>query len=485
MSIEDLKMVTLALTYVIFAVDLSVRLWLLVYIPKNRKPTAAMAWLLLIYIVPILGTLVFFILGSTRLSKKRRGDQKQINYMLRRYMVELRRQGLISSVGKPYDEQEKLARSFTSLASTKKNAVHILSGYDSIIKQMTHKMTEAKEYVYAEFYILAMDETTEPFFQAMEAAIKRGVTVRVLFDAYGSRKFPNRRKMMRRLTDMGAEWKQILPFTLRPKYYTRPDLRNHRKILVIDNTDAYIGSLNLIDKTYHRKDEISYIELVAHLQGPSVNECAAVFASDWYAETGEFLDDFMKNSAPSKRGNANVQIVPSGSNYPYENNLKIFTSLVHSARKSISITNPYLVPDEALLGALVSAAQRGVKVSILNSEAMDQWMVGHAQRSYYDELIRAGVTINLYRKPQLVHEKFISVDDEVGVVGSSNLDIRSFQLNLECIAVIYDSSVAKKLRKHHDELMQHSTRIQLEAWRRRSYWQSFLDSIARLTSALQ
>lgn len=474
-----------ALTYVLYAVDFSVRLWLLVYIPKNRKPTAAMAWLLLIFIVPILGTIVFFILGSTRLSKKRRGDQKQINYMLRRYMVELRRQGLISIVGKPYDEQEKLARSFTSLASTKKNAVHIISGYDSIIKQMTHKVTEAKKYVYAEFYILAMDETTEPFFQALEAAVQRGVSVRVLFDAYGSRKFPNRRKMMRRLTEIGVEWKQILPFTLRPKYYTRPDLRNHRKILVIDNTDAYIGSLNLIDKTYHRKDEISYIELVAHLQGPSVNECAAVFASDWYAETGEFLDDFMKNSAPSKRGTANVQIVPSGSNYPYENNLKMFTSLVHSARKSISITNPYLVPDEALLGALVSAAQRGVKVSILNSEAMDQWMVGHAQRSYYDELIRAGVMINLYHKPQLVHEKFISVDDEVGVVGSSNLDIRSFQLNLECIAVIYDSSVAKKLRKHHDELMQHSTRIQLEAWRRRSYWQSFLDSVARLTAALQ
>jgi cardiolipin synthase len=116
---------------------------------------------------------------------------------------------------------------------------------------------------------------------------------------------------------------------------------------------------------------------------------------------------------------------------------------------------------------------------------MDQWMVGHAQRSYYNELIRAGVTINLYHKPQLVHEKFMSVDDAVGVIGSSNLDIRSFELNLECVAVVYDPSVARTLRKHHNELMQHSHRIQLEAWRRRSYWQSFLDSIARLTSALQ
>ncbi len=478
-------MIAWALTFVLYAVDFSVRLWLLVYIPKNRKPTAAMAWLLLIFILPVIGTLLFFILGSTKLSKKRRADQTQINYMLKRYRRELRRQGLITTVAKPYDAQATLATAFTSLAPTRRNNVRVLSGYEKIIQEMTHKVEHARHYVYAEFYILAMDSTTEPFFQALEAAVQRGVKVRVLFDAFGSRKFPKRRAMMRRLTSIGVEWRQVLPFSLRLKRYNRPDLRNHRKILVIDNTDAYIGSLNLIDKTYHRKDSISYIELAAHLQGPSVNECAAVFASDWYAETGEFLHHFMKNSKPSKRGTSVVQIVPSGSNYPYENNLKLFTSLIHSARKTVVITNPYLVPDEALLAALVSAAQRGVRVSILNSEAMDQWMVGHAQRSYYNELIRAGVTINLYHKPQLVHEKFMSVDDAVGVIGSSNLDIRSFELNLECVAVVYDPSVARTLRKHHNELMQHSHRIQLEAWRRRSYWQSFLDSIARLTSALQ
>lgn len=485
MSEEQITIITWVITAIIYTADFIVRLWLLIYIPKNRKPTAAMAWLLLIFIIPLFGTIFFFILGSTKLSKKRRQAQAQINRMLKRYAINLRRKGLVATVRKPHDIRAKLAESLTALAPTKNNTVQIMSGYDSIIKDIIRKINSAKSYVYIEFYILALDTTTEPFFQALENAVERGVIVRVLFDSYGSRKFPRYKEMQKRLTAIGVKWHKILAFTLKWGYYNRPDLRNHRKIVVIDNTDAYIGSLNMIDKAYHRKDDITYIELAVHLQGPSVNEAAAVFASDWYAETGQFLKHFMKNSAPAKRGTATVQLVPSGSNYPYQNNLKLFTAFIQSARKSVIITNPYLVPDEALLNALTSAAKRGVRVSVLNSEAMDQWMVGHAQRSYYEELLRAGVRIYLYKKPQLVHEKFMAIDDEVGIVGSSNLDIRSFELNLECIVVAYNGAVARKLRKHHDALLQHSHQVQLEIWKRRSVWQSFLDSIARLTSALQ
>lgn len=478
-------MATVIATVIIYGIDFIVRLWLLFYIPRNRKPTAAMSWLLLIFIVPLFGTIFFFILGSTKLSKKRQSDQLQINYMLKRYTAELHEKNMIANVKEPYDIRAKLAESLTGMPATTNNSVRILSGYDSLLNEMVHKIAQAKHYVYVEFYIIALDETTEPFFEAMEDAVKRGVEVKVLFDWYGSKKFPRHREMKRRMTQAGIQWNQMLKFTLKWGSYSRFDLRNHRKIVVIDNTDAYIGSLNLIEKTYNRKDDISYIELVSHLQGPSVNECAAVFASDWYAETGDFLKHFMKNSMPSPHGDKIVQIVPSGSNYPYENNLKLFTSLIQSARKSVIITNPYLVPDEALLGALISAAQRGVHVSILNSEAMDQWMVGHAQRSYYEELIRAGVTISLYKKPQLVHEKYISIDDEVGIVGSSNLDTRSFVLNLECVAAMYDPAVARDLHKHHNELLTLSHVIKLEAWRKRPFWKSFLDSVARLTSALQ
>lgn len=485
MSDPQVDIVAWSIVGLIYVIDFFIRVYLLIYIPKNRKPTAATAWLLLIYIIPVIGTMVFFILGSTKLSKRRRHDQLHITHMIKRYTANLRKAGLVATIQAPYDTQAKLAETFTGIAPTYYNASEILSGYENLVEALTKKVHEAKQYVYVEFFAMALDDTTEPFFQALEAAVARGVDVRVLFDMLGSRKYPRYKEMQRRLSESGVKWRKMLPISLRPSKYNRPDLRNHRKIVVVDNTDGYIGSLNMIDKTYHRKDDISYIELAIHFQGPSVNEAAAVFASDWYCETGEVVNHFMKNSQKSVKGTQKIQIVPSGPGYTHENNLKLFVSLIHTARQSILITNPYLVPDEPMLNALISAAQRGVEISILNSEAMDQWMVGHAQRSYYEELMRAGITISLYKRPQLVHEKFMTIDDEVGVIGSSNLDIRSFVLNHECSVVVYEPAVAKTLAQHHKKLLENSRPIKLEAWLKRSTWHSFLDSIARLTSALQ
>ena len=484
-AFEESSVITGGIVSLIFVIDFIVRLWLLIYIPKNRKPTAATAWLLLIYIIPIFGTFLFFVLGNTKLSSTRRRDQLQVTKMIEHYTKNLRNTGLGATVDEPYRYKAHLAEALTGLAPTSGNKITITSGYDELIQQMTASIHHAKKYVYIEFFAIALDESTELFFEAMERAVKRGVEVRVLFDYLGSKKYPHYKEMKKRLSSIGVQWHPVLAFSLRPSKYNRPDLRNHRKIVVIDNTDAYIGSLNLIDKTYHRKDDISYIELVAHFQGPSVNQAAAVFASDWFSETGEILKDFMTNTMKSSKGDQVVQIIPSGPAYPYENNLKFFVSLIQSAEKSVTITNPYLVPDESLLNALITASLRGVKVSILNSEAMDQWMVGHAQRSYYEELLRAGVTVSLYKKPQLVHEKFISVDDEVAVIGSSNLDVRSFVLNHECSIVAYDKATAKQLVEHHNELLKYSRKVNLKTWLKRSAWQSFLDSMARLTSALQ
>lgn len=469
----------------IYLVDFTVRLWLLAYIPKNRKPTAATAWLLLIFIVPLYGTILFFIIGNTKLSKVRLRDQKYITRLFKKYTAHLREAGLIATIDTSHEGAAKLAESLTGLAPTRGNAIKIMSGYDAIIHHMTAKVKTASQYIYVEFFALALDETTEPFFAALEAAQRRGVTVYVLFDYFGSKKYPRYKEMKERLSAQSIKWHVMLPIRLRPSKYNRPDLRNHRKIVIIDNTDAYTGSLNMIDKTYHRKDDISYIELVAHLQGPSVNELAAVFASDWYSESREALGHFMENSALSTKGSQVAQIIPSGPGYPYENNLKYFVTLIQNAQRSIVITNPYLVPDESLLNALISAALRGVTVSVLNSEAMDQWMVGHAQRSYYEQLLRAGVRISLYKKPQLVHEKYASIDGTIAIIGSSNLDRRSFELNHECTIALYDDAVAKKLAAHHTEFLMRSTPIQLKTWLKRSAWQSFLDSVARLTSALQ
>ncbi len=482
---EDISLITWIVTIIIYTIDTAVRIWLLIHVPKNRKPTAATAWLLLIFMIPFIGAIIFFIIGNTKLSKTRRLKQGYVTKTLAAYSAEIEKLGLMGDVTGEYKNTAKLAASLTGLVPSSGNNIKLLTDYDGIIKDIAIQIEKSQKYIYLEFYILAMDKATERIFTALEEAQARGVEVYVLFDAWGSRKFPDYKQMKQRLTRAGINWRRILPFSLTPKNYNRPDLRNHRKIVVVDDTVAYIGSLNMIDKAYHRKDTISYIELAARIEGPAVGMLASVFASDWYSETDEILTHILKNPLPIKKGDSTVQVISSGPGYSYRNNLKTFVSLMYEAKESIAITNPYLVPDESLLAALTAAATRGVKVSILNSEAMDQWLVGHAQRSYYTELLEAGVDIYLYKKPQLVHEKHFSIDKNVAVIGSSNLDIRSFELNLECVVVAYDPKVATKLARRHQFLIENSKKVSLKQWKKRSGWQNFLDSIARLTSALQ
>jgi cardiolipin synthase len=163
----------------------------------------------------------------------------------------------------------------------------------------------------------------------------------------------------------------------------------------------------------------------------------------------------------------------------------LFVALLHAAQKRITIANPYVVPDEALLLALTSAAQRGVDVTLIVSEIGDQFLVFHAQRSYYEELLRSGVKIYLYRPPVLLHSKFIMVDDDIAVIGSSNLDIRSFQLNLEVTLICYNTSVAHNLQEITSEYLQQSRALLLGEWRARPLLMKLFDNVARLTSALQ
>ena len=477
--------ITMITAIAILSIDIIIRIVLLFYIPRNRKPTAALAWLFAIALIPIGATVLFFIIGRTRLSKKRLAKQEAINNLYNRHNRTLHRMNLDAMPESPYDTTAKLAESLAFLAPTKGNTVRIMSGYDTIIADMTKAVLRAKSYVYVEFFAMTLDDSTKEFFAALALARERGLQVHVLFDTLGSRKYPGYRKMKRFLSKAGIQWRKMLPIRLTPGRYNRPDLRNHRKIVVIDNTDAYIGSLNMVDKTYHRKDDISYIELVSHITGPAVNEAAAVFASDWYAETNQLLRHFTKNSLQSVTGKTVAQVLPSGPGYAYRNNLKVFVDLIYTAKRSVVITNPYLVPDESLLAALTTVALRGIKVTILNSEAMDQWMVGHAQRSYYEQLIDAGVQIWLYPKPQLMHSKYMAVDNEVAIIGSSNLDIRSFELNHECSLIAYDPAIAKHLHQQHLSDLKRSKQIELNTWRKRSRRSQLLDSIARLTSALQ
>jgi len=184
-------------------------------------------------------------------------------------------------------------------------------------------------------------------------------------------------------------------------------------------------------------------------------------------------------------GDILCQVLPSGSGFESENNLKLFTSLIHAAQKTLVICNPYFVPDDSLMTAITSAAQRGVDVKLINSEVSDQFLVSNAERSYYEDLLHAGVKIYQYKAPILLHAKTMSIDDDIAVIGSSNLDMRSFQLNLEVTLIGYASEVVADLRQIEANYSRKSKQVNLGEWKTRSAGKILFENISRLTSALQ
>jgi cardiolipin synthase len=179
------------------------------------------------------------------------------------------------------------------------------------------------------------------------------------------------------------------------------------------------------------------------------------------------------------------QVVPSGPGFATENNLRLFNSLLYSAQRRLSLTSPYFVPDESLLYAVTTAAQRGVDVELFVSATADQFMVAHAQRSYYEALLTAGVRIWLYPEPNVLHAKHFSVDDTVAVVGSSNMDMRSFALNYEVVMMMTGPDIVARLSRVQDDYRARSTELTLEAWRSRTWGAKYIDNVMRLTAALQ
>jgi cardiolipin synthase len=470
-----------------------IRIAALFVVPRNRKPSSATAWLLVIFFFPTLGILFFLLLGSPKLPKSRRAAQKTLDKFIDKTLVQFKKHRdsnnlLTAEVPQKFRSLAQLSESLSHLPPFTGNKIEVLPEYDEVIKQIINDIDKAEQYVHLEYFIIALDEVTEPLFVALANAVQRSVIVRVMYDSISSKRYPNFKKMLARLEADKVHVQAMLPLKF-GKGYVRPDLRNHRKLIIIDGHTGYTGSQNLIQRNYHRKDSIYYDELVVRLRGPVVLQLAAVFLTDWYSETGMLLSNrdvgTNENEAIQSYGSSMAQILPSGPGYEDENNLKLFTSLIHSAQKSITITNPYFVPDDALTTAITSAAKRGVDVVLINSEVMDQWMVGHAQRSFYEVLLKAGVKIYCYKAPILLHSKFITVDDEIATIGSSNLDIRSFELDLEVTLIAYDPKVVKELKNIEATYLARSTQVELKQWQKRPKYMILFDNIARLTSALQ
>lgn len=464
-------------------------------IPANRKPGEATAWLLLIFLAPFLGVILFLLLGSPKLSRWRREQQGAMNERIKELVEDAQQMPELQAIVDPpvparYEPIAHLNARLSGMPVLAGNTVELFTDYVCAVDHIVQDIDGAQRYVHLEYFMFADDKIGAPVVDALIRAQARGVICRVLIDHLGN--FGYHGPVGKRLRAAGIPVKEMLSVKPFDGQWNRPDLRNHRKIVVVDRTIGYTGSQNLVEDTYHKRGNIKkglhYIELVARVTGPVVYELDAAFATDWYSETGELLGAV---AAPETRviararGDVLCQVLPSGPGFENDNNLMLFLALFHAARHRITIVNPYVVPNEALLLALTSAAQRGVEVTLVVSEIGDQFLVYHAQRSYYEQLLKAGVRIYQYRSPVLLHSKFLSIDDDIAVIGSSNMDIRSFQLNLEITLVCYDTQVVADIQEVVADYLRQARLLELDAWRARPPWIKLFDNLARLTSALQ
>jgi cardiolipin synthase len=476
----------------VLLIDIVIRVIAIIVVPRNRKPTVAMAWLLAIYFIPFIGVFLFLLIGNPRLPRKRRRKQQRINDYIRAASANLKFGTLRPDAPQWFDSMVALNTKLGAMPLAGDNGAHLIADYQESLDAMADAIRSAERYVHVEFYILSADAATENFFSAMEEARSRGVTVRVLMDHWANRGKPGYKQTQRRLTAMGAEWHLMLPVQPLRGKYQRPDLRNHRKLLVIDNRVAFVGSQNVIDSSYNLKKNIRrglhWVDLMVRLDGPIVASVNAIFLADWYSETDEVLDEGTQinlDDVVSGSGDLDCQIVPSGPGFDGENNLRLFLGLLYYAQRRISIVSPYFVPDEALLYALTTARLRGVDVELFVSEEGDQAVVYHAQRSYYEVLLKAGVRIWMYRKPYILHTKCFTIDDEVAVIGSSNMDMRSFGLNMEVSLMVRGEEFVQEMQDVAEMYRSLSRELTLEEWQEQPLRSTVLDNLARLTSALQ
>ena len=478
------------LSALIVLLDLGIRIVVLGVIPGNRRPTTAMAWLLCIFFLPYVGLVLFLMFGNFRLSRRRREAQDAVN----KRIVEGTKgiAALVPEYKGPawVKSAMELNQNLGYFPALGGNTIELIEGYQESLDAMADEVSRATDYVNAEFYIMSSDACTDKLFTELEAAAKRGVRVRVLFDHIGSLRVPGYLGMIRRLKDSEIQWRRMLPLMPVKGQWRRPDLRNHRKILVVDGRVAFTGSQNIIEPSYRKKWNHKvgrqWVELMTRLEGPIVGTLNVMFATDWSAETEESLQSQLATYHwDSFDGGSLCQVVPSGPGFITENNLRLFNTLLYSAEVCITISSPYFVPDDSLLYAITTAAQRGVLVELFVSEVGDQFLVHHAQRSYYEALLKAGVRIYLYPKPLVLHAKHFTVDSDVAVIGSSNMDMRSFSLNLEVTVMMIDRDVVKQMHAVEDHYRCISRELDLADWIKRPMLARYVDNVARLTATLQ
>ena len=474
----------LSWTEILFWLEWLIRLGMLpIVIRRKKQPAVCLAWLAIIFFAPLVGLAAYLLIGEVRLGSRRiRRHAREVDVVARADRPDIQLRHIVQpEIDKTQQLFPHVATELGGLPVLGGNAVELEADTYRVIDRLVEDIDQARHHAHLLFYIFAADEVGERVLAALGRARARGVHCRLLVDAVGSRAFLRHRAPAPRAA--GVEVVPVLPVSPLRALFERFDLRNHRKLAVIDGQVAWTGSQNVIRPDYGKRGPGDWRDLMARIVGPTVSQFQAVFLEDWEFETGEALEGSDYFPPPAAHGPVALQVDPSGPNSPTRVLRDLAVEALHCARRRVVITTPYFVPDEALLVATRLAVVRGVQVDLIVPARSDQLWVGLAGQFFIDELLRYGVRVYLHQMG-LLHVKAMTVDEGFAMLGTANFDIRSFYLNFELNLLSYDADLNGLLRYHQTGWLHESKELGLAAWRNRGRLQQWGAEFAKLLSPL-
>lgn len=436
----------------------------------HRDPSSRIAWIAVIGALPVLGVVAYFLLGETNIGHRRTARMKAVirDMPPSRVVSPGFDESSLLQVPKRFQLLFRLGKSINGFEVTEGNSARLMANSNATISAMVADIDAASDHVHLLFYIWLPDNNGLCMVEALKRAASRGVNCRVMADDVGSRTMIHSRHW-KEMKQAGVQLARILPVSipLLRSLIVRMDLRNHRKILIIDGKITYCGSQNCADPEFLIKAKFApWVDIMLRFEGPVVRQNQYLFASDWMSYTDEDINSLLNLPVEVPSTGFPAQVIGTGPTVRYSAMPEMFGSLFHAAREELVISTPYYAPNESMQSALCSAAWRGIKATIILPANNDSWMVAGASRSYYKDLLQAGVEIFEY-EGGLLHTKSVTIDRAVTLIGSANMDRRSFELNYENNILFYSSELTEEVRARQQEYLSTSRQVTLEmvnAW---------------------
>lgn len=455
---------------------------------ENKDPSRTIAWLLVLFLIPWLGFIFYISFGRNTFKKKWSKEKQQSDALRQTKAVEVQKE-LVHYIDPFQDGTSKNNRLLNLLLNnsgalfSRNNDIEVLTNGDATFSSFIDSLLKAEHHIHMEFFIIKNDDIGNRIKDILIQKAKKGVKVRVIYDAVGSWKLG--KTYIEGLKDAGVEIFPFYPVAL-PLFTRDLNYRNHRKIIVIDGDIGFVGGLNIGDEYLGKSSKLGFWrDTHLKIQGEAVLSLQSIFLNDWaYVSERNIKDNLAYYPKNKNYGSQMAQIVSSGPDAMAFNMLQAYFQMISSADERIWITTPYLVPEDGLMLAFKTAAMSGVDVRIIIPDKPDHFFVYWASRDNIEELLEAGVKIYEYKKG-FIHSKIVLVDDVLSTVGTANLDIRSMEINFEVNAFLYDRQSMERLEKDFLIDFEDSREIELEEHKNRKWYYKVLEASGRLVSPLQ